>query len=245
MDRPRLTVVVPVYNEERTLPIIMARLEKACGAFSQIIYVNDGSTDRSLEILHSNSRPQDLILTKPNGGKGSAVRMGYKHARGSYTIVQDADLEYSPEEIPAILAFAEERKLAAVFGSRRLKKQKQFIHFLFFIGGSLLTYICNTLYRTHLTDQPTCYKMVQTDILKTLPLRENDFRFDPELTAMLARFEVPIGEYPISYTPRSIAEGKKINWKDWFRWVWVFFKLRLVRRASLVVPPDMAVSAAS
>ncbi|MFA6039745.1 MAG: glycosyltransferase family 2 protein [Candidatus Peribacteraceae bacterium] len=227
MDRPRLSIVVPVYNEERTLPAIMERLQKACG-FAQVIYVDDGSRDGSLQILHERALPQDTVLTKPNGGKGSAVRMGYEHAVGRYTIVQDADLEYSPEEIPSLLSFAEERSLPAVFGSRRLKTQKQFVHILFFIGGSMLTYLCNALYRTRLTDQPTCYKMVQTDILKMIPLRENDFRFDPELTALLARFEVPIAEYPVSYTPRSVAEGKKINWTDWFKWVWVFLKLRVV-----------------
>jgi len=225
MDRPRLTVVVPVYNEEKTLPVLMSRLQKACG-FAQIIYVDDGSRDASPQILREHARPQDIILTKPNGGKGSAVRMGYGHATGRYTIVQDADLEYSPEEIPNLLAFAEQRNLPAVFGSRRLKRQKQFIHLLFFIGGSMLTHLCNVLYRTRLTDQPTCYKMVQTDLIMMLPLGEDDFRFDPELTVYLARFEIPIAEYPISYTPRSIAEGKKINWKDWFKWVWVFVKLR-------------------
>src|SRR4029077_6111672 len=113
-------------------------------------------------------------------------------------------------------------------GSRRLKKQKQFVHLLFFIGGAFLTYICNFLYWTALTDQPTCYKMVRNDVLRTLRLREDDFRFDPELTVLLARNRVPICELPVSYHPRSIEEGKKINWKDWFRWVWVFGKLRFV-----------------
>ena len=223
---PRLSVVVPVYNEERTLATIIDRLIAACG-FAQIVYVDDGSRDRSLEILRSRARPQDLVLTKPNGGKGSAVRMGYQHVTGWYTIVQDADLEYDPVEIPPLLERAERENLPAIFGSRRLKKQKQFVHVSFFIGGTLLTYICNILYGTRLTDQPTCYKMVRTDILKTLPLKENDFRFDPELTSLLALRKVPIAEDAISYHPRSKAEGKKICWKDWFRWVWVFVSLRV------------------
>ena len=155
-------------------------------------------------------------------------------------VIQDADLEYSPEEIPLMLSYAEARNLPAVFGSRRLKQQKQFVHLLFFIGGSLLTYACNVLYRTRLTDQPTCYKMVQTDLLKMIPLRENDFRFDPELTALLARFEVPIAEYPISYAPRTIEEGKKISWKDWFRWMWVFLKIRI--SVLHPIPDDASVS---
>lgn len=237
MDRPRLTVVVPVYNEERTLPLLMERLQRACGGIAQIIYVDDGSADRSPQILRACAQPQDLVLTKGNGGKGSAVRMGFQHARGRYTIVQDADLEYSPEEIPSLLAFAEERNLPAVFGSRRLKKQKQFRHVLFYLGGTFLTFYCNLLYRTRLTDQPTCYKLALTDLLQILPLTEDDFRFDPELTALLARCEVPIAEYPVSYRPRSLAEGKKINWKDWFRWMWTFTKLRLTPLRSVSYEP--------
>lgn len=213
---------MPVYNEERTLPQIIERLHRACGDFAQIIFVDDGSGDRSLAILREQARPGDIVLTKSNGGKGSALRLGFPHARGRYTIVQDADLEYSPEEIPGLLAFAEERGHPVVFGSRRLKKQKQFIHLTAFLGGSFLTYLCNFLYGTRLTDQPTCYKLIQTDILRSLPLKENDFRFDPEVTVLLARRGIPVVEYPISYTPRSYAEGKKIGFKDWCKWVWVF-----------------------
>ncbi len=223
---PRLSIVVPVYNEERTLATIIDRLQAACGEFAEFIFVDDGSRDASLSILKSRARPQDTVLSKPNGGKGSAVRMGYGHAQGQYVIVQDADLEYDPADIPALLTHAEAHNLPALFGSRRLKKQKQFHHLTFFIGGTMLTWICNLLYGTHLTDQPTCYKMVRGDVLKTLPLRENDFRFDPELTSMLALRGHAIPELPISYTPRSKREGKKINWKDWFKWVWVFMTLR-------------------
>ena len=236
MDRPRLSIVIPAYNEERTIGQIMDRLHAACG-FAQLIFVDDGSKDRTLAILHEKARPSDKVVSKSNGGKGSAVRAGYEHAEGVYTVVQDADLEYSPEEIPQLLEVAEHGNLPALFGSRRLKKQKQFAHLLTFIGGSSLTYICNALYWTHLTDQPTCYKMVRTDILKTIPLQENDFRFDPELTAMLIRRGIPIAEHPVSYNPRSFAEGKKITWKDWFRWVWVFLKLRFVPISACTAAP--------
>ncbi len=226
MDQPRLSIVVPSYNEERTIGEIIDRLHAAC-YFAELIFVDDGSKDRTLAILKEKKAANDIVLTKANGGKGSAVRMGYVHARGAYTIVQDADLEYSPEEISPLLQYAEQHQLPALFGSRRLKKQKQYVHLLMFIGGNMLTILCNLLYRTRLTDQPTCYKLVRTDILRTLPLHENDFRFDPELTAMLARRGIPILEYPISYHPRTVSEGKKINWKDWFKWVWVFVKLRV------------------
>lgn len=223
---PRLSIVVPVYNEENTLATIIDRLYSACGSVAECIFVDDGSKDRSLQILREKARPQDTVVTKKNGGKGSAVRTGYAHAKGVYTIVQDADLEYSPEEIPSLLQAAEKQNALALFGSRRLKRQKQFAHLSSFVGGSMLTGICNLLYGSHLTDQPTCYKLVRTDILKTIPLRENDFRFDPEITVMLLRRGIPILEAPISYQPRSYAEGKKIVWQDWFKWVWVFVTLR-------------------
>ena len=222
----RLSVVVPVYNEERTLPTIIERLAKSCGDIAEFIFVNDGSNDGSLAILRSLARPQDIVVTKPNGGKGSAVRMGYAHARGTYVVVQDADLEYDPADIPPMLEKIENTGAEAAFGSRRLRRQKQFAHLSTFLGGTTLTNICNALYLSRLTDQPTCYKMIRNDILRTFPLRENDFRFDPELTVFLLRRGCRIVEVPISYQPRTYAEGKKIVWQDWFKWVWVFISLR-------------------
>lgn len=227
MSSPRLSIVIPVYNEEATLREISQRVFDACGEFSEVVFVDDGSKDRSLQILREIARDGDTVLTKENGGKGSAVREGYAVAKGNYVIVQDADLEYDPEEIPGLLEYAEQNNLPALYGSRRLKKQKQFIHLGHFIGGSSLTYICNLLYFSRLTDQPTCYKMVRRDILQTFPLKENDFRFDPELTVMILRNGHTIPEQPISYHPRSMEEGKKINWRDWFKWLWVFVTLRV------------------
>ncbi len=225
-----LSIIIPVYNEEKTLEEIINRVHKSCGDFSEIIFVDDGSKDSSLEIIKRLARSGDKILTKENGGKGSAVRMGFKKATGKYVIVQDSDLEYSPEEIAGLLKFAEDNDYKAVFGSRRLKKQKQFMHLTTFIGGSMLTPICNLLFGTKLTDQPTCYKLVRNDILKTIPLKENYFGIEPELTAHLARRKIYIAEYPISYNPRTFKEGKKIRLKDWFRWVWVFVLLRIKPR---------------
>lgn len=223
---PRLSIVIPVYNEENTLREIVQRVFDACGDFAEVIFVDDGSQDQSLSILQELARDSDTVLTKKNGGKGSAVRKGYDIAKGQYIIVQDADLEYDPEDIPQLLEYAEKHNSVALWGSRRLRKQKQFVHIGHFVGGTSLTYLCNILYNSRLTDQPTCYKMVRGDILHTLPLRENDFRFDPELTVMLLRRGFSIAEQPVSYHPRSMKEGKKINWKDWFKWVWVFVSLR-------------------
>lgn len=222
---PRLTIVVPAFNEERTIAQIMDRLHAAC-PFAQMIFVDDGSSDETLAILKQKAGQSDLVLTKSNGGKGSAVRMGYGHADGVYTIVQDADLEYNPEEIPQMLAMAEAGDLAAVFGSRRIHDEHKYVHIKYYLGGRLLTGIFNFLYGTRLTDQPNCYKMVKTEILKTLPLQENDFAFDAELAAMLARRKISIAEFPTSYSPRTVEEGKKIGWRDWFRAVWVFVRIR-------------------
>jgi len=237
MSAPRLSIIVPVYNEEATLPVIMERIYAACGSFAEVVFVDDGSRDQSLALLKAHARTEDTVLHKENGGKGSAVRMGYQHAKGIYTVVQDADLEYDPADIAPLLALAEERQLPAVFGSRRLKKQKQFAHLSTFIGGNTLTYVCNFLYGTSLTDQPTCYKMVRTDLIRRMKLQENDFRFDPEITVLLALNAIPIAELPISYQPRSRSEGKKINWKDWFRWMWVFCSLRVAPQARWAFQP--------
>ncbi|OGJ56301.1 hypothetical protein A3D88_01425 [Candidatus Peribacteria bacterium RIFCSPHIGHO2_02_FULL_52_16] len=230
--QPRLSIIMPIFNEERTLPEIIRRVVTAC-PFAEIIFVNDGSTDRSLEIARSLARPTDTVLTKENGGKGSAVRMGYAYTKGIYVIVQDADLEYNPAEIIPMLERAERENLPAIMGSRRILKQRQYTHIKYYIGGTVLTWIFNGLYGTRLSDQPNCYKMVRRDILATLPLTEDDFRLDSELTALLARRGFRIAEYPTTYHPRSVTEGKKINWKDWFRAIKVFIRVRFLPRKKL------------
>src|SRR3989338_5087534 len=232
MPEPRLSIVMPVFNEERTLPEIIKRVYAAC-PFAEVIFVDDGSTDRSLSILKELARSQDKVLQKENGGKGSAVRMGYEHAKGVYVGVQDADLEYNPAELCRMFEHAEAKGLPAIMGSRRILKQRQYAHIKFYIGGTVLTWIFNGLYGTRLSDQPNCYKMVRRDILATLPLTEDDFRLDSELTALLARRGFRIAEYPTTYHPRSVTEGKKINWKDWFRAIKVFIRVRFLPRKKL------------
>lgn len=232
MHEPRLSIVMPVFNEERTLPEIIKRVYAAC-PFAEVIYVDDGSTDRSLSILKELARPQDTVLHKENGGKGSAVRMGYAQAKGTYVAVQDADLEYNPAELCRMFEHAEAKSLPAIMGSRRILKQRQYAHIKFYIGGTVLTWIFNALFGTRLSDQPNCYKIVRRDILQTLPLSEDDFRLDSELTALLARRGVPIAEEPTTYHPRSVAEGKKITWKDWFLALQVFLRVRLLPRKKL------------
>lgn len=233
---PRLSIIVPAYNEERTIAQIADRLHAAC-PFAEIIFVDDGSQDRTLQFMHEKKGPNDQVLTKPNGGKGSAVRMAYEKATGTYTIIQDADLEYSPEEIPAILGVAEQENLPAIFGSRRIIDQKQYAHVAYYLGGTLLTWIFNILYGTKITDQPNCYKLVRTDIIKKMILTQNGFGFDSELTAILAREHIPIVEIPTSYNPRSAAEGKKITALDWVHAVWIFVVMRFKSRSMFQVSP--------
>lgn len=233
MSALRLSIIMPIYNEEKTLAEITRRVIQACGAFAEIIFVDDGSTDQSLAIARSLARQEDVVITKPNGGKGSAVRAGYERAKGIYVVTQDADLEYDPKELKIMLEFAEAEEMPAVFGSRRIKKQRQYAHVKFYIGGTVLTWIFNILYGYHLTDQPNCYKMLRRDVLQTFRLTENDFRLDSELTALLGRAHLPIAEVPTSYHPRSVAEGKKIRAIDWFKAVWVFLKFRFLSRAQL------------
>jgi len=219
-----LTILVPVYNEERTLMPIMKLIAEKCPD-AEIIYVNDGSKDNSETILRANARPSDLVLTKPNGGKGSAIRMGLEHASGHYTVIQDADLEYDPAQIKDLIAFAKQHPGSAVFGSRFLQQNPN-IYKLFLMGNKVLTAWLNILYGAHLTDSYTCYKLLPTDAFKSLKLVSRGFELEAEICAKCLRKGIPIRELPISYKPRTIEEGKKINWKDAWKGIKTMWVLR-------------------
>jgi glycosyltransferase involved in cell wall biosynthesis len=213
--QPQLSIIVPVYNEEATLPAIMQAIADACKD-AQVIYVDDGSRDGSLTLLHARKRPQDVVLSKQNGGKGSAIRLGLAHASAEYTVIQDADLEYDPKEIELLLKTAQAHGNCAVFGSRFLRKNPN-IYKRFLLGNKFMTGCLNVLFHAHLTDSYTCYKLLPTSTFQALALVSNGFELEAEIAGKALKSGMEIIEVPISYRPRSIAEGKKIGWRDVLR----------------------------
>lgn len=236
-----LSVIIPVYNEEKTLCEIVDRVQAVDlinGIGKEIIVVDDGSTDGALELLEKHIEKTGCrnvkIFRKENGGKGSAVRVGFREARGEVCIVQDADLEYDPDDYNRILeVFCDPGKKAlVVYGSRilynRVKAgEKTGISSVgFYLGGRLISMITNLLYGTALTDEPTCYKAFRRSLLDELPFSGNGFEWEPEITARVAKKGIEIYEVPIRYFPRRISEGKKISWKDGLKAICTLVKYR-------------------
>jgi len=178
---PKLSIIVPVYNEARTLHLIMQKLHDVFHEETQLIFVNDGSKDDSLAILQKHACSSDLVLTKANGGKGSAVRMGIPHAEGKWTAIQDADLEYEPSEILKLLAFAESHPDTVIFGSRFLQENPN-IYKRNLWGNKTITAFLNILFKSHLTDSYTCFKLFPTRVLKDFPLTAQGFELEAELS---------------------------------------------------------------
>ena len=198
----------------------------------QVVVVDDGSKDGSrakLECFAASHPEVELVFHEVNRGKGAAIRTGVARARGAYTIIQDADLEYDPNDFARLLAVARERGARVVYGSRILGGQA-FSYRSFYWGGRLVSLVASILYWRRITDEPTCYKLFDTALLKSLPLRENGFGFCPEVTALVCRRGERIIEVPISYAPRSMKEGKKIRWTDGLEALWILLKHRFKRR---------------
>ncbi len=218
----RLSVIIPVYNEAGTVEQVVRRVREV-PLDLEIITIDDGSTDGTGEVLRAleaGGLVDVLIRHHPNRGKGAAVRAGIQAASGDAVVVQDADLEYDPGELIALLDPIARDRADAVLGSRFLGGPHRVLYFWHSIGNGLLTLLSNMLTDLNLTDMETCYKMMRTDLAKRLPLRAERFGIEPELVARLAQSGARIYEVPISYHGRTYAEGKKIGWKDGVAALW-------------------------
>jgi len=224
-DRVRLSVVIPVYNEVATIEALLARVREV-PLDLEVIVVDDGSTDGTREILPrlEGSLIDRLVMHEKNAGKGAALRTGFKHATGDVVVVQDADMEYDPHELPMLMRPILSGKADAVYGSRFLGGPHRVLLFWHSVGNRVLTILSNMFTDVNLTDMETCYKMVRRELLQSLPLSANRFGIEPELTARLAQAGARIYELPISYDGRSYAEGKKIGWKDGVSALWCIWK---------------------
>lgn len=227
----KLSILIPVYNENKTTKqlIDLVRKVNIGKVDKEIVVVDDGSTDNTFEVLRQ-IKGIKLIKHKKNQGKGAAIRTAIKHATGDIILIQDADLEYDPNEYKSLIDPIINGRAKVVYGSRRLKKDnKKYSGVSFYMGGIFLTFITNILYPSaHITDEPTCYKVFKADIIKNMNLRCKRFEFCPEVTAKVIKKGIKIMEIPISYYPRSVEEGKKINWRDGIEAIWVLFKYRFV-----------------
>lgn len=223
----KLSVVIPVYNEKDTIREILKRV-KAVNVDKEIILVDDFSTDGTRDILKElASKGEKVLFHEKNMGKGAALRTGFAHATGDWCIVQDADLEYDPEDYHRLLQPVLKGKAVVVYGSRFTGEHRN-MFFHHWVGNKFLTIVTNILYNTTISDMETCYKLFRTDIIKSINIKSNRFNFEPEITAKVLKKGIRIYEVPVSYAGREFAEGKKITWKDGFSALWTLFKYRFV-----------------
>jgi glycosyltransferase involved in cell wall biosynthesis len=225
----KLSVIIPVYNEEKTIQEIIRRVQET-GLADEILVVDDGSTDGSRELLAeiSQTGAVKVIYHERNQGKGKAVRTGIENASGDLIIVQDADLEYDPREYPNLLRPIQEGIADVVYGSRFLGAGRRPVLFWNMVANKILTLVTNILYNNILTDMETGYKLFRRQIVQNMTLHARGFEFEPEFTAKILKSKVRVYEVPITFNPRDYAEGKKIKMKDAFIAMWTLIKYRFV-----------------
>lgn len=222
----KLSVIVAVYNEESTVQRVIEQLLKV-PVIEEIVIVNDGSTDNTKKALDNISEKKIKVFHKENGGKGTAIRYGLEKVTGDYVCIQDADLEYHPDDIVPLVEAVEKRNVKVVFGSRFLGPHSNLL-FWHLVGNKFLNFLVNILYDTTLSDMETCYKLLPTDLFRELDIQSNKFDMEPEITCKVLRRGIRIYEVPISYVGRDFTEGKKITWKDGVGAVWTILKWRVL-----------------
>lgn len=234
MDDPieykSLTVIVPVYNERNTVAEIVRRMRRVQMPVDvEIIMVNDASWDGTGDILKALEDSTVRVVHHPdNAGKGAAIRTGLAHARGDLVLIQDADLEYDPDDWPRMLNPVLKGKAEVVYGSRFTGERRNMM-FTHWLGNRFLSLVTNVLYNTTLSDMETCYKLFDRRVLEGMDIRADGFDFEPEVTAKVLRRGYRIYEVPISYAGREYTEGKKITWRDGYRALWTLLRYRLWR----------------
>ncbi|MEK6629629.1 MAG: glycosyltransferase family 2 protein [Acidobacteriota bacterium] len=224
---PLLSVVMPVFNERATIDEIVGRV-LAVPIRKELIVVDDCSTDgtraRLVELQQASGFR--LVLQEANQGKGAALRRGFREVSGDVVVIQDADLEYSPEEYPHLIELICQGRADVVYGSRFIGRHRVFL-FTHYLGNRLLTLLTNVLYNTMLTDMETCYKVMRTEVLRSMTLRSDGFGIEPELTAKIFKRGYRVYEVPITYDGRGYEDGKKITWRDGIVALWVLLRYRI------------------
>jgi len=224
----KLSVIIPVYNERATILEILKKVTSV-PVEKEIIIIDDGSTDGTKEILKEIQDTQNLkiIFKYKNEGKGAAIREGLQYVSGDIVVIQDADLEYDPMDWLKMLNIIQGKKADVVYGSRVLGRGEK-SSLTFYLGGRFLSFLANILYRTKITDEPTCYKMFRRDVIRSIKLNCKGFEFCPEVTAKIAKKGYKIYEVSVNYKARKIKEGKKIRWKDGMIAIWTLIKYRFL-----------------
>lgn len=224
-----VSIIVPVYNELAHIEELLQAIH-ASPVKKEIVIVDDGSTDGTREKLRAMPLANDVtvVFHEKNCGKGAAIRSALQYARGEYILIQDSDLEYDPQDYPALLRPLEQHQANVVYGVRPDRPERGL---RFFLGAKLLTHLTNVLYRAGIHDEATCYKVFRRSLISRIDLQCRRFEFCPEVTAKLCRMGEKIAEVPVSYTPRSAGEGKKIRHSDGWLAIWTLLRHRFSRRA--------------
>lgn len=225
----KISILVPIYNEKNTLIEVLEKIDKAtfCNLEKEVILIDDASTDGTKEILKELDGKYPIFYHTVNQGKGAAIRTGLEHVTGDIVVIQDADLEYDPNDYDTLLPLIFEDKADVVYGSRLFKENtSSSFKITQLIGNKVLTLLTNVLYNTTLTDMETCYKAFKASFIKDVKIKSNRFDFEPEITAKVLKNKARLKELPISYYGREYEEGKKITWKDGVHAIVALIKFR-------------------